>query len=431
MSKIKIKQLSEVQSVRDKDLFILEDDNITHKITAENIVSYMQTHPKIYDYFVQNKHLGAANGAAPLNSNKKIEPQFITYGITAGTSFEGNEGKQLKEQQQLHEKNQENPHHTTKEQIGLTNVENKSSTQIRSEINSQNVAKALGYVPEIEGAYENAVAYTDHKISSLIGGASESLDTLKEIEDALKNSSDTVTGILGTLSNKAEKSELTSHTTNNTIHTTASERSQYGQAYNHATSAHAPANATKTASSSVNGNIRINDTETTIYTHPESGAAAGTYLFVKVDKAGHITQGYNDLLSVSQGGTGASNGTDAIKKFGIEASITELNKLRGLTPTTAELNCLKNISGNIQEQLNKKANSDTITSLPTITTQTSDKFLKSNGTTSSWEALTRENITDLLGYTPQNPATTSQTVSQTTEPTTLKTGDFWEVTYTT
>lgn len=43
--------------------------------------------------------------------------------------------------------NKANPHEVTKAQIGLANVENKSSTQIRSELTKENVTNALGYTP--------------------------------------------------------------------------------------------------------------------------------------------------------------------------------------------------------------------------------------------------------------------------------------------
>ena len=46
-----------------------------------------------------------------------------------------------------HAANVANPHGVTKEQLGLANVENKSSTQIRSEITKENVTAALGYTP--------------------------------------------------------------------------------------------------------------------------------------------------------------------------------------------------------------------------------------------------------------------------------------------
>ena len=47
----------------------------------------------------------------------------------------------------LHTDNKSNPHSVTKFQIGLENVENKSSETIRSELTSKNVVDALGYKP--------------------------------------------------------------------------------------------------------------------------------------------------------------------------------------------------------------------------------------------------------------------------------------------
>ena len=42
-----------------------------------------------------------------------------------------------------HAENTDNPHHITKEQLGLGNVDNKSSVAIRSEITKDNVVNAL------------------------------------------------------------------------------------------------------------------------------------------------------------------------------------------------------------------------------------------------------------------------------------------------
>ena len=47
----------------------------------------------------------------------------------------------------LHIDNKSNPHGVTKSQIGLDNVENKSSVTIREEITKDNVTEALGYIP--------------------------------------------------------------------------------------------------------------------------------------------------------------------------------------------------------------------------------------------------------------------------------------------
>ena len=63
----------------------------------------------------------------------------------------------------VHTSNLANPHKVTKEQLGLANVENKSSSQIRSEITKENVTNALGYTPvdESKVGAANGVASLD------------------------------------------------------------------------------------------------------------------------------------------------------------------------------------------------------------------------------------------------------------------------------
>lgn len=46
-----------------------------------------------------------------------------------------------------HAANEDNPHNVTKSQLGLGNVENKSSADIRGELTKDNVTGALGYTP--------------------------------------------------------------------------------------------------------------------------------------------------------------------------------------------------------------------------------------------------------------------------------------------
>ena len=86
-----------------------------------------------------------------------------------------------------HTSNLANPHKVTKEQLGLANVENKSSSQIRSEITKENITNALGYTPvdESKVGAANGVASLDSggKIpaSQIPGGFDniEEYDTLK------------------------------------------------------------------------------------------------------------------------------------------------------------------------------------------------------------------------------------------------------------
>ena len=62
-------------------------------------------------------------------------------------SLSAAQGKALNTSLTRHTVNKTNPHGVTKSQIGLGNVENKSSATIRSEITDANVAAALGFTP--------------------------------------------------------------------------------------------------------------------------------------------------------------------------------------------------------------------------------------------------------------------------------------------
>lgn len=60
-------------------------------------------------------------------------------------------------------------------------------------------------------------------------------------------------------------------------------------AYNHSQTTHARTDATKTEASSTNGNIKINGTETTVYTHPSYTSRASGFYKVTVDASGHVS----------------------------------------------------------------------------------------------------------------------------------------------
>lgn len=57
------------------------------------------------------------------------------------------------------------------------------------------------------------------------------------------------------------------------------------------------------------------------YTHPNSGVTAGTYRSVTVNVLGHVTAGTNPVVSVAQGGTGATTATAALTNLGTVAVI--------------------------------------------------------------------------------------------------------------
>lgn len=100
----------------------------------------------------------------------------------------------------------------TSENIGLGNVENKSSETIRSEITKTDVTTALGFTPPTANeALTSAKEYTNTKIADLINGAPETLDTLGEIAQAMSDNKDVVDALDEAIGTKAMNSDLTAH----------------------------------------------------------------------------------------------------------------------------------------------------------------------------------------------------------------------------
>jgi len=84
--------------------------------------------------------------------------------------------KANKDDLKLHVENLENPHNVTKSQLGLSNVENKSSETIRSEITKENVTDALGYTPPTQDTTYNVVTKSkDGLVPSLTENSNEFL----------------------------------------------------------------------------------------------------------------------------------------------------------------------------------------------------------------------------------------------------------------
>ncbi len=398
LNTIPIKNLKSKTSVNDSDILVIEDDTTTYKIEASDLLKYIRDTVK--DTFVQLSQKGAVDGVVPLDSNLKIDPSYLQFGETTNKIYDGKKGKTLENSINTHKSDTENPHKVTASQVGLDKVENKDSETIRSELTYKNVTDALGYKPETDGSYENATAYTDKKIAELIGGASSTMDTLKEIEDAMKSSADVVEALNEAIGKKANEAEFDSHINDGVIHVTTADKNNITTALNHAKSAHAPSDATKTEGSTINGNIKINDQESVVYEHPLSGVTAGTYREVTVDANGHVTGGNNTTLPITSGGTGATTAAEALVKLGITATTSELNKLDGVLTDSNELNYVHGVKSNIQTQLDSKASESHGTHLPQITKESAGKFVTSDGSNVDWHTLTADDIKDALGYTP-------------------------------
>lgn len=147
------------------------------------------------------------------------------------------------------------------------------STSISNVDNTSDSSKPVSTAQQdaINAAYANATKYADTKIADLIDGAPETMDTLKEVAEAIQVNKDVATALNEAIGKKANQVELDTHVNNTTIHTTASERANYQTAYEHSQAKHARADATKVEKSTTNGNILIDGVESNVYSHPGTG----------------------------------------------------------------------------------------------------------------------------------------------------------------
>lgn len=142
--------------------------------------------------------------------------ESLALGETSSTAYRGDWGKAAYE----HSQASGNPHGLVPKDIGLENVENKSSAMIRSEITSGDVVTALGYTPPKQD--------TQVTVDSALSDNSTNPVQNKIIKAAL----DLKVGVL------PGKGLSTNDLTDDL-------KANYDAAYTHSTSAHAPSNAEK------------------------------------------------------------------------------------------------------------------------------------------------------------------------------------------
>lgn len=201
-----------------------------------------------------------------------------------------------------HTSNTENPHNVTKLQVGLGNVEDKSSETIRGEITKTNVTDALGYTPYTPNEIDNMISALETAIDW-----KESVNTFDDIATTYPdpvdgwtvnvndtdytyryngsewvaisaNSIPKATNDVDGLLSKEDHANYDDANSKKHSHENLSVLNgisenlvlDWNAAKTHADSAHAPSDATKTEASSVNGNIKIDGDETVVYTHPET-----------------------------------------------------------------------------------------------------------------------------------------------------------------
>ena len=175
----------------------------------------------------------------------------LTLGETHDTAYYGDKGKTA----YAHSIMVGNPHNTTYEEVGadksgaantaLTSAKGYTDEKI-TEVNTDLGKRALTSELTIhtsdkvvhitveertawDESYQNAVAYTDQQIAALINGAPETLDTLKEIADAMEQNKSVVEALNNAIGTKANQAEFNSHESNTTVHITAAERKKWNE----------------------------------------------------------------------------------------------------------------------------------------------------------------------------------------------------------
>ena len=79
-------------------------------------------------------------------------------------------------------------------------------------------------------ALVDAKAYTDQEVAALVDGAPETMNTLKEVSDALKENEDVVTALNEAIGKKANAEEFNTHVVDAVKHITAEERTAWNDA---------------------------------------------------------------------------------------------------------------------------------------------------------------------------------------------------------
>lgn len=130
--------------------------------------------------------------------------ETIALGETSSTAYRGDRGKIAYD----HSQTTGNPHGTTKANLGLGNVENKSSETIREELTKANVTTALGYTPPTTNTTYSTGSTTTSGLTKLYtstgtatdGAMTQSAITTQLSGKAASSHTHTVDDVTGTLS---------------------------------------------------------------------------------------------------------------------------------------------------------------------------------------------------------------------------------------
>lgn len=192
---------------------------------------------------------------------------------------------------------------------------------------------------------------------------------------------------------------------------TGSNNAYYGDkgqtAYEHSQSTHARTDATNTAASSTNGNIKINGSDVTVYTHPTYDTKSAGLYKITVDGTGHISA------------------ASAVTKSDLTGIIGDFSSTeKGLVPSPGSSNTSKFLRGDGTWQ----TPTDNDTKNTAGATNTSNKIFLIGATAQDANPQTYTQDTAYVGTDGcvySNGQRVLNIQEGTSEPTNQLTGDFW------
>ena len=190
---------------------------------ADDLTAHSQNESNPHNVTKEQVGLGNVPNVSTNNQTPTYEESAtlsaLTNGETLGTAF----GKVAKAIRSLisHIANKDNPHGVTATQIGLDKVENTADKDKPVSTPTQNALNEL---------YKQLTAYADKKAADLIGGADETVDTFKEVQELLEQHRDVEEALNAAIGKKANQDELDTHTENENIHIKPAERTAWTDA---------------------------------------------------------------------------------------------------------------------------------------------------------------------------------------------------------
>ena len=270
--KVKIKDLPSKNSILGTDIFIESDTTNTYKVTAENISAFVVESDTLKNAYVDKSTVGINGGITPLNDNGKVNGTYIQYGTTSNTAYEGSAGKIL-------ETNLDN-HLTDEDAHGFNSKLNtlKGAANGLAELDENGKVPSSQLPSFVDDVLEgNATDVTQDGTTGAITATGFVLsgESTECAPESGKIYIDVDTGIQYRWSGTiyvTTGSNIALGETSSTAY-----RGDRGKiAYERSQSVHARTDAPKVEKSSTKGNIKINGTETIVYTHPSGTNPHGT-----------------------------------------------------------------------------------------------------------------------------------------------------------